>query len=354
VSKEPEDRADSAPWRRLVREHQTPSRARATWQLVNSLGAYVAVWALMYVCASVSWWLVVPLAVLAGGLLVRVFILFHDCGHGSFYASRRANDIWGVITGLVTFTPYVHWRWQHASHHATAGNLDRRGIGDVWTMTVQEYLRASRWRRFTYRLSRNTFVLFVLAPLVLLAVLHRLPAPEAGARERRSVWWTNLAVLALAGGMSLLFGFVPYLVIQAVVFAVAGTAGVWLFYVQHQFEDAYWARSDEWDFTAAALKGSSYYELPKVLQWFSGNIGFHHIHHLSPRIPNYNLERCHRSDPLFHGVRRLTLLSSLELRTLQLWDESTKKLIDFRKFAALRVARAKELAAERPLAAQRD
>lgn len=354
MSQEPEVRAVSAPWRRLVREHQTPSRARATWQLVNTLGAYVAVWALMYFCASVSWWLVVPLAVLAGGLLVRVFILFHDCGHGSFFASRRANDVWGVVTGLVTFTPYAHWRWQHASHHATAGNLDKRGIGDLWTMTVQEYLRASRWRRFTYRLSRNTIVLFVLAPLVLLAVLHRFPAPEAGPRERRSVWWTNVAVVALACGLSLVFGVVSYLVIQAVIFAVAGAAGVWLFYVQHQFEDAYWERGDAWNFEDAALVGSSYYALPKVLQWFSGNIGFHHIHHLSPRIPNYNLERCHRSDPLFHDVKRVTLLSSLELRTLRLWDESTKKLIGFRKLAALRAARASQRAPADALAGQRE
>lgn len=354
MSNAPEDRAENAHWKRLTVAHQAPSRARATWQLVNTLGSYVAVWALMYVCASVSWWLVVPLAILAGGLLVRVFILFHDCGHGSFFASRRANDFWGLVTGLVTFTPYVHWRWQHALHHASAGNLDKRGIGDVWTMTVQEYLRASRWRRFTYRLSRNTLVLFVLAPLVLLAVLHRFPAPESGPRERRSVWWTNLAVVAFAAGLSAIFGIVPYLVIQSVIFAVAGAAGVWLFYVQHQFEDVYWERGDDWSFTAAALEGSSYYALPKVLQWFSGNIGFHHIHHLSPRIPNYNLERCHHSDPLFHRVTRLTLLSSLELRTLRLWDESTKKLIDFRKLAALRVARAKAAAAERPLATQHD
>ena len=347
MSRVAEDRIVSAPWRRLVREHQTPSRARASWQLVNSLGAYAAVWGLLYVCASISWWLVVPLAILAGGLLVRVFILFHDCGHGSFFASRRANDVWGVITGLVTFTPYVHWRWQHALHHATAGNLDRRGIGDVWTMTVQEYLRASRWRRFTYRLSRNAVVLFVLAPLVLLAVLHRFPAPEAGPRERRSVWWTNFAVLALAAGLSWVFGLVPYLVIQAVIVTVAGAAGVWLFYVQHQFEDAYWERGDAWTYEGAALAGSSYYALPKVLQWFSGNIGFHHVHHLSPRIPNYNLERCHRSDPLFHGVKRLTLRGSLRLRSLRLWDESTKKLICFRTLAASHTLAARARVAQR-------
>jgi omega-6 fatty acid desaturase (delta-12 desaturase) len=296
----------------------------------------------MYLALQVSWWLVVPLAVLAGGVLVRVFILFHDCGHGSFFASRLANDVWGFVAGLATFTPYYQWRWEHSQHHATAGNLDQRGVGDVWTLTVQEYLESSRWKRFAYRLARNPVVLFVLAPLFLFVVMQRIPSRTASARERHSVWWMNLALLGMVGAMSLTIGFVPYLLVQLTAMTVAGSAGVWLFYVQHQFEDAYWERGADWDYTEAALAGSSFYKLPRILQWFSGNIGFHHIHHLSPRIPNYNLERCHRSDPFFHDVKPVTLLGSLKSLTLRLWDESGKRLVGYRHVRELRKARAKE------------
>jgi omega-6 fatty acid desaturase (delta-12 desaturase) len=339
-----------AAWKSVVAEYQEPDRLRASWQLLNTFGAYALLWGLMYWSLSVSWWLTIPLALLAGALLVRVFIIFHDCGHGSFFRSRLANDVWGFIAGLLTFTPYYHWRWEHSLHHATAGHLDRRGVGDVWTLTVQEYLESSRWKRFAYRLARNPVVLFLIAPLVIFVFMQRLPASKASRRERNSVWWMNLALLGLAAGMSAIFGIVPYLVIQMTAMAVAGSAGVWLFYVQHQFEDAYWERED-WDYTAAAMQGSSFYKLPKVLQWFSGNIGFHHIHHLSPRIPNYNLERCHRSDPIFKDVSPVTLLSSLKLNTLRLWDERAKKLIGFRRLRELR-RRGREAADEEPSVAE--
>lgn len=329
-------RNDIADWKRLVAEYQKPDRRRASWQLANTIPPYLAVWYLMYLGSSVSWWITVPLAVVAGGLLVRTFILLHDCGHGSFFASRRANDFWGVVAGLLTVTPYYHWRWEHSVHHASAGDLDRRGVGDLWTLTVQEYLESSRWRRFAYRLARNPVVLFVVAPLVLFLVLLRVPARQAAPRERRSVWWTNVAVLLGSAAMCYAFGTVTFLALQLIVLSVAGAAGVWLFYVQHQFEDAYWERGDAWDYTAAALKGSSFYKLPKVLQWFSGNIGFHHVHHLSPRIPNYNLERCHWSDPLFRDVPPVTLFGSIKLLRLRLWDESSKKLVGYRRMHALR------------------
>jgi omega-6 fatty acid desaturase (delta-12 desaturase) len=329
-------REEIAAWKALVAKYQEPNRWRALWQLVNTFGSYAALWYLMYLSMSVSWWLTIPLAVLAGGFLVRIFIIFHDCGHGSFFRSSAANAVWGFIAGLLTFTPYYRWRWEHSLHHATAGNLDKRGIGDVWTLTVQEYLESSRWKRFAYKLARNPIVLFVLAPLFLFVVVERIPTKQASKRERHSVWWMNLAILAMAVGMSALFGLVPYLIIQAIVLVVAGSAGVWLFYVQHQFEDAYWERGENWAYTAAALKGSSFYRLPKILQWFSGNIGFHHIHHLSPRIPNYNLERCHRSDPMFRDVKPLTLLRSLKSGTLKAWDESARKLIGGRHLNRLR------------------
>ncbi|MBL9078279.1 MAG: fatty acid desaturase [Planctomycetes bacterium] len=334
-----ERRAEIARWKAIVERYQEPHAGRASWQLVNTLGSYLAVWWLIHESLSVSWWLTAPLLVLAGGLLVRVFIIFHDCGHGSFFRSRVANDVWGCITGLLTFTPYYHWRGEHAIHHGATGDLDRRGIGDVWTMTVQEYLDASRWKRFSYRLARNPLVLFVVAPLVLFVVLQRFPRADAKPHERHNVWWMNGALAGLLFAMSLWMGFPTFLVLQLVVLAVAGAGGVWLFYLQHQFEDAYWERGPDWDYADAALRGSSFFKLPRVLQWFSGNIGFHHVHHLSPRIPNYNLERCHESDPMFHEVKPMTLWSSLRSLRLRLWDEASKKLIGWRQLRRMRAER---------------
>jgi len=316
-------------WKEVVAKYQQPALRRSFWQLINTLLPYAALWYLMYLSLAVSYWLTGALALLAAGFLVRVFIIFHDCGHGSFFKSQKANDILGAITGLLCFTPYRHWRWEHALHHATSGDLDRRGTGDVWTLTVQEYLEASRWKRFAYRLARNPFVLFVLAPMFLFLIKQRFPSAKAGRRERRSVYWTNLAVLAMAAGLTYLLGLKTYVLIQLGALAAAGSAGVWLFYVQHQFEGVYWERRDEWDYCTAALKGSSFYKLPKVLQWFSGSIGFHHIHHLSPRIPNYNLEKCHRAEALFQTVKPVTLCSSFKSLTFRLWDEQRRKLVGF-------------------------
>src|SRR5688572_20173554 len=328
--------ADAASWKEIVLQCQKPSRWRALWQIVNTLGPYALLWYLMYISLSISYWITLPLAILAGAFLIRVFIIFHDCGHSSFFKSKIANDVVGFITGMLTFTPYYHWRWEHAIHHASAGHLDKRGTGDVWTMTVQEYLESSRWRRFAYRLARNPIVLFVIAPLYLFVVNQRFSSGKANKRERWSVYWMNLAIFALAAGLSAVFGIIPYLIIQLTAMGVAGSAGVWLFYVQHQFEDVYWERADQWDYTAAALQGSSFYKLPKILQWFSGNIGFHHIHHLSSRIPNYNLERCHRAHPLFQNVKPVTLVSSLKSFTFRLWDEQRRKLVGFRHLKDLK------------------
>ena len=331
-----ECQADTSTWKKIVARYQKPSVGRGLWQVVNTLVPYAILWYLMYLSLAVSYWITAPLAILAGGFLVRIFIIFHDCGHGSFFKSRKANDILGFITGVLTFTPYYHWRWDHALHHASSGDLDRRGSGDVWTLTVQEYLEASRWKRFAYRLARNPVVLFVVAPLFLFLVKHRFLYVKASQRERDSVYWTNLAILGMAAGLSWFFGIKAYLLLQLVVIGVAGSAGVWLFYVQHQFEGVYWERSEEWDYTTAALKGSSFYKLPKVLQWFSGNIGFHHIHHLSPRIPNYHLEKCHKAEPLFQSVRPITLFSSFKSFTFRLWDEQRRKLVGYGHLRTLR------------------
>lgn len=324
-----ENRPETAAWKQIVARYQKPSTARAAWQMVNTFVPYVGLWCLMYFTRTVSWWLTVPLAILAGAILVRTFIIFHDCGHGSFFRSAKANHILGAITGVLTFTPYFHWRWEHAIHHSSAGDLDRRGTGDVWTLTVQEYLESSRWKRFAYRLARNPVVLFVAAPLFLFLIQQRVPSLKAPVRERYSVYGTNLALGAIAAGLIALFGLKAYLVIQLTVLITAAAAGVWLFYVQHQFEGVYWERSEHWDYAEAALKGSSFYKLPKILQWFSGNIGFHHIHHLSPRIPNYNLEKCHRAEPLFQTVKPVTLFSSFKSLTFRLWDEQRRRLVGF-------------------------
>jgi acyl-lipid omega-6 desaturase (Delta-12 desaturase) len=321
--------SNTAAWKEVVARYQEPSTPRAIWQIVNTLVPTGVLWYLMYRSLTVSWWLTVPLAILAGAFLVRVFIIFHDCGHGSFFKSRLANDIMGFITGVLTLTPYYHWRWEHNIHHATSGHLDKRGVGDIWTLTVQEYIAASRWKRFAYRLARNPFILFLLAPLFLFLVRQRFPSPTANRRERHSVYWMNAAIAGMAIGLSAAFGVKAYLLIQVIIVAIAGSAGVWLFYVQHQFEGVYWERGDNWDYTAAALQGSSFYKLPKVLQWFSGNIGFHHIHHLSSRIPNYNLERCHKANPVFQQVKPVTLMSSFKSFTFRLWDEQRRMLVGF-------------------------
>jgi omega-6 fatty acid desaturase (delta-12 desaturase) len=335
-SSEAVPQTDLSAWKEIVARYQKPSVPRGVWQIVNTLVPYAALWYLMYLALTVSYWLAVPLEVLAGAFLVRLFIIQHDCGHGSFFKSRKANDILGFITGVLTFVPYYHWRWEHSLHHATSGDLDRRGVGDIWTLTVQEYLESSRWQKFAYRLARNPIILFVIAPLFIFLVKQRVPKAEAGPRERNSVYWTNLALLGMAAGLSWVFGLKAYVLIQLTVMAVAGSAGVWLFYVQHQFEDVYWERGKEWDYATAALQGSSFYKLPKVLQWFSGNIGFHHIHHLSPRIPNYHLEKCHKAEPLFQRVKPVTLFSSFKSFTFRLWDEQRRKLVGYGHLRKLR------------------
>jgi omega-6 fatty acid desaturase (delta-12 desaturase) len=321
-------------WKAAIARFQFSSPRIAVWQLLNTLVPYAILWYAMYRSLSVSYWITLPLAILAAGFLARIFIIFHDCGHGSFFKSKFANKAVGYLCGLLTLTPYGYWHWQHALHHRTSGDLDRRGAGDIWTLTVREYLESSRWRRFAYRLARNPFVLFVVAPLYVFVIHQRFPSPSAPASARNSVRWMNLAIVVMAGTLSVLLGIKAYLFIQLAVSGLAGAAGVWLFYVQHQFEGTYWQRGTDWNYTAAAFNGSSFYKLPKVLQWFSGNIGFHHIHHLSPRIPNYHLQRCHDASTLFGQVKPITLLSSLRSLTFRLWDERRGRLVGFRGITA--------------------
>jgi len=318
------------PWQQIIPKYQQPKKHASVWQLINSFVPYVIFWYLAYRSLAVSYWLTLVPAILAAGFLVRIFIIQHDCGHGSFFKSKKASSFWGFIAGVLTFTPYHQWRFDHAVHHATCGDLDRRGVGDVWTLTVKEYLGSSRWKRLAYRIYRNPLVMFTVGSMYLFLISNRLPTRGAARRERNSVYWTNLAILAVIVALSLSIGFANYILVQAPIIVVAMVAGVWLFYMQHQYESVYWERHENWSYTRAALQGSSFYKLPKVLQWFTGNIGFHHIHHLGPRIPNYQLEKCHKENPIFQRCQTITLSSSLKSFRLRLWDEEHRKLVGYR------------------------
>jgi len=334
-------RDNTSKWREIVARYQTPSVKRAVWQLVSTVVPLLACFVLMYWSLSVSYLLTLALALPAAGLAIRTFIIMHDCGHGSFLPSRTWNDIVGWATGILTATPYSHWRREHAIHHATSGHLAQRGTGDITTLTVREYLTANWWKRTYYRLYRNPLVLLGVGPTFLL-IKHRWPARDlAGKREKLNVHLTNLALAALITVTSLLIGFREFMMIWLPIVLLSGTAGVLLFYVQHQFEDAYWREGGEWDYATAAVAGSSYFRLPKVLQWFTGNIGFHHVHHLSPKIPNYQLERCHRENPTFQKVTTLTIGQSLRTLGLKLFDEESGRMVGFRHLRKLRRTRAK-------------
>jgi len=325
-------------WQHMIAEYSQADNRKAVWQLINSIGPYIALWIAMPFAAKVSLWLLVPLCVLASGLLIRIFIIMHDCGHKSFFKSKKANDFWGYVTGVLVFTPYSKWTREHAIHHGTSGNLDKRGTGDVWTMTVKEYMESSFWKRMGYKAFRHPLFLFVLAPFLMFVIDYRFIPLKGTKADRVSVLMNNLglAVVLLIGTYTIGLGLFCAILLPIIWLSAIG--GVWLFYVQHQFEDAYWAEQSQWDFVKGAVAGSSFYKLPKVLQWFSGNIGFHHIHHLSPLIPNYLLEKCHKANPLFQEIKPLTFLHSLKTATLRLWDEEKQRMLSFREFHKLRKA----------------
>jgi acyl-lipid omega-6 desaturase (Delta-12 desaturase) len=321
----------NAPWRRALAPYERPHLGRGVADIATSVVPYAALSVLMYLALDFSYLLVLALAVPAAGFLVRTFIVFHDCAHGSFLPSRRANAWLGAGLGVLVFESFANWRHSHAVHHATSGDLDRRGVGDVHTLTVAEY-RASTWRRrLGYRLFRNPLVMFGLGPIYGMVLHPRLVPRSARPRIRRSVIGTNLALAALVGTLCLLVGWREYLLVQGPITLLAGAAGVWLFYVQHQFEDTYWQSAGDWSYADAALRGSSHLRLPKVLQFFTGNIGLHHVHHLSTRIPNYNLQRAHDDNPVFEQVPTLSMLDGIRSVRLKLWDEERGRLVTFRE-----------------------
>jgi omega-6 fatty acid desaturase (delta-12 desaturase) len=313
-------------WQAAVAKYAFPDTWRSWWQLTNSLIPLLFLWYLAYRSLEVGYWLTLLLIIPASGFMARLFIIFHDCGHGSFFKSVKANDRLGLMLGVLVLTPYYEWRHNHAIHHATAGDLDRRGVGDVYTMTVEEYLAAPWYKKAGYRFWRNPLFLFTINSFLVFAVVHRFWGPEAGKREKNSVIWTNIAIAAVVAGLIYAIGWKAFLLVEIPLRLLTCSAGVWLFYVQHNFEPTYWERHSNWEFFRAGMDGSSFYKLPRLLQWFTGNIGFHHIHHLSPKIPNYKLEQCHNENPEFQ-IEPLTFGQSLKSLFFRLWDEKEKMLV---------------------------
>jgi omega-6 fatty acid desaturase (delta-12 desaturase) len=316
----------------ILAKYKEPSMVRSLWQLANTALPFFAVTVLMHLAHHHNHgWLALLLAFPAAGLLGRLFIIQHDCGHGSFFKSSRANDMLGAVLGVLTLTPYSYWKQTHAMHHATSGNLDKRGYGDINTLTVAEFEALSTWGQWKYRVYRSFPILFVIGPSFHFGVYHRLPTivPPEWKAERQSILLTDLALATILAVAAYTVGLWHFLLVQIPVNLIAATAGVWFFYVQHQFENTYWSRNDNWELDQASLIGSSYYELPRVLQWITGNIGFHHIHHLNSRIPNYALQRAMEENPVFQDVTRVTLWKSLKCVPLTLWDEKQKKMVPF-------------------------
>ena len=319
-------------WMAVIRKYNQPDVRKSIWQIINSLGPYLILWVLMYYSLEISYWITVGLSVIAAGFLVRIFIIFHDCGHGSFFTSTRANRIVGTILGSLAFTPYDRWHRDHAIHHKTVGNLDKRGVGDIWTLTVDEYKALSPGNKLVYRIYRHPVILFGIGAFFLFVIWFRFMKKGLNVNERRNTHLTNLIIVSCITGLIFLMGWKSFLVIQIPVIYFASAAGAWLFYVQHQFEDVIWARHEKWDYKEMALHGSSYLKFPRILQWFSGNIGFHHVHHLGPTIPNYNLERCHRENRIFGVVKPVLFIKSIQTMKFRLWDEQIGQLISFRQF----------------------
>lgn len=317
--------------KKSVAPYEKYDRKASISQLVNTLVPLVLLWYATYYSLSVSYWLTLLLAIPTAGFVIRTFIICHDCCHGSFFKSRKANDIIGTITGVISLVPYRQWKHSHSIHHAGSSNLDKRGIGDIWIMTVEEYQAASTWKRLYYRFYRHPLVIFGIGPIAVFVIQYRFNAKGARRKERMNTYLTNVSIAAVYGLLTWAIGWQSFLLVQIPIIFVSGFLGIWLFYVQHQFEDTFFEKEEEWTYVQAAVEGSSYYKLPKVLQWITGNIGFHHVHHLSPKVPNYNLEKAHNATPPLQQATTITIRSSLKALHYRLWDEENKTFINFKQ-----------------------
>ena len=328
------------PWLKILSAYRKPDTGRSTFELAVTVASFILLWAGAWASMHFGYWLGMILVVPAAGFLLRLFMLQHDCGHGSFFGRRRLDDWTGRVIGVLTLTPYDYWRRAHAEHHASAGNLDERGVGDITTLTVREYAALTHWGRLGYRLYRHPLVMFGIGPAWLFLFKQRLPfgMMKSGAMPWISTMATNVAIVALAALLAWAVGLVPFLLIPLPIVLLAGSAGVWLFYVQHQFEDTHWSKPPEWTFQHAAMHGASHYDLPRPLRWITGNIGMHHIHHLSSRVPFYRLPEVLRDNPELAELGRITIKDSLGCVKLILWDEASQRLVSLKDARALRAA----------------
>jgi omega-6 fatty acid desaturase (delta-12 desaturase) len=317
-------------WRKEISPYESPLIKQSVWQLTNTLVPFFALWYVAYLSLSISFWLTLVVAVPAGGFLIRIFIIFHDCCHKSFFKNKTANAVIGTLTGVLTCCPYFQWRYSHSVHHATNGNLNKRGTGDIWTLTLEEYVSLSFFQRLKYRIYRNPIILLAIGPTYTFLIDYRFNRKRSGIKERMHTYMTNLLIAGIVVLCCLTIGWQAFLLVQLPIFLISGAVGIWLFYIQHVFEESYFENENEWDYVNAAMKGSSFYKLPKILRWFTGNIGFHHIHHLSPRVPNYHLQKAHDNNPLLHNVSTITLWSSFQSLRYRVWDEKNKKFIGFK------------------------
>lgn len=323
----------NAPWKATLAPYSRPHVGRSILDLATSVVPYLLGFYAMYLLLDVSYWLVLALSIPTAGFLLRTYIMFHDCAHGNFLPTKRGNHILGVFLATLVYTPFTAWRHSHAMHHATAGDLDRRGDGDVPTLTVDEYRALPLGQRTVYRLTRNPFVMLGIGPIAALVIQPRTWKKTDRPRIKRSIIGTNIALAVIVTALCLTMGWKEFLLVQMPMVWLAGGAGVWLFYVQHQFEDTYWENADEWTYAEAALRGSSYLKLPKVLQFFSGNIGLHHVHHLSAKVPNYRLQAAHDSSPIFQQVPVLTIRGGIRAMRLKVWCTERNRLVTWREAA---------------------
>ncbi|HSP23329.1 MAG TPA: fatty acid desaturase [Planococcus sp. (in: firmicutes)] len=322
-------REKTAQLRKFIAPFEGSDVKASVRQIMNTIPPFIISWVLAYLTLDISIWLTIGFSAIAAGFVIRTFIIFHDCTHGSFFKNKKANAVVGTITGILTLFAYEKWKREHSIHHASSGNLDKRGVGDIWVMTIEEYVEASKWERFKYRMYRNPLVMFGIGPLFLVLISSRFNRKDARKKERNNTYLINISLVVIYSLLIWAIGWQAFVIVQGLTMFIAGALGIWLFYVQHTFEDSYFEDESEWDYVKAAVEGSSYYKLPKVLQWVTGNIGFHHVHHLSPRVPNYNLEKAHDSTPPLQQATTITIKSSLKSLSFKLYDAKNKTFVTF-------------------------